>query len=144
MKRKKSYNILIRFQNYIHVELGWFRGALAFWTLAQQLFIGSQQGALISVYRSRPEMGVNPPSQKKFLAIQLGVPGEVSEYTDWLLPTIRTFLDLCFPELWGREHEISRGEIVRGGPQNPHILVYWTRFDVYFFFIATSVTKIFS
>ena len=65
-------------------------------------------------------MGVNPPPQKKFLAIQLGVPGEASVPLDWLLPTIRTFLGLCFPELWGREQEISRGEIVRGGLQTPY------------------------
>ena len=70
-------------------------------------------------------MGVNPPPPpQKFLAIQLGVLGEVRGYTDWLRHTIRTFLGLCFPELWGREHEISRVEIGRGASRPPYSGVF--------------------
>ena len=78
------------------------------------VFIGSPRGALILIYRSSTEDGVFLPHYQKFLAIQLGLPGEVRGYIDWLLQTIWTFLAICFPELWGREHEISKGEILRG------------------------------
>ena len=73
-----------------------------------RFIIGRPQGTLISVYRSWGRWVYISPS-KNFKLSNWKYQGKSwSTLTD-SNPTIRTFFGLCFPELWGREYEISRG-----------------------------------
>ena len=62
-------------------------------------------------------MGLRLPLQK-FLAIQMGVPGEVRGYTDLLLPTILTFL-ASVSLSYGVANTKFRGGDREGGTSRP-------------------------